>query len=339
MSKEGNAQQGYRQQEGDVGTPRTGIVVALVDGPHEHGEQEHDVDDESAVERHAEGVDEEQLEPSAHLHDARHDAVEHDCDEHHGTGEGEQRALHVRVRVLLVVVNEYDGGETKEVEQVHADGESRKAGYEHQPAVAVRLVCTVLPLEYQPEHDSCEQGRVGVDLSLDRTEPERVAEGVCERTDESGTHDGHQLSGGHLLHTRTDELARQVGDAPEQEHDAARTEQCRHDVDHVRHFRRVTGKLGEEVGGKHEERCTGRVTHFEFITGGDELRAVPETGSRLDGHAVDYCRNEEGEPTHQVVDTTVLSHSESLFVNLFTLSRKDRKEMTQPACLSAAFFV
>ena len=57
-----------------------------------------------------------------------------------------------------------------------------------------------------------------------------------------------------------------MGDAPEQEHNRGCREQGTHGVDHTGHIGRVANKLGEQVGGKHEERCTGWVTDFKFIT-------------------------------------------------------------------------
>ena len=60
------------------------------------------------------------------------------------------------------------------------DGEARHIHDEHKPAVAMRLVGMLFPLEYQPEHHSCECRRIGIHLALDGTKPEGVAEGVDE---------------------------------------------------------------------------------------------------------------------------------------------------------------
>ena len=82
---------------------------------------------------------------------------------------------------MLVAIHEHDGRNAQQVEQVDTDTKAGKERDEHEPAVAVRLVGTLLPLEYQPEHYRREHGRVGVNLSLDRAEPERVAERIGQR--------------------------------------------------------------------------------------------------------------------------------------------------------------
>ncbi len=50
--------------------------------------------------------------------------------------------------------------------------------------------------------------------------------------------------------------------------------------------------------------------YFQFIAGGDELRTIPETGSRLNGHAIGTCRDKKSEPAYQVVNLVVLFHYE-----------------------------
>ena len=178
VAEEGDAQQGDGHEEGDIGTLRAVVAVALIDGPDEYAQQEDDVDDEARVERHAERVDKQQFEPSAHLHDARHDAIEHHGDEHHRANQREQRAFQRGVRILFIVIDQHEGREAEQVEQVDADGQTRQIGDEHQPAVAVRLVGTVFPFQDEPEHHGREQRRVGIHFALDGAEPERVGERV-----------------------------------------------------------------------------------------------------------------------------------------------------------------
>ena len=50
---------------------------------------------------------------------------------------------------------------------MHADAEACEIGNENEPAVAVRLVGIVLPLQHQPEHDGREQRTVSIDFALD----------------------------------------------------------------------------------------------------------------------------------------------------------------------------
>ena len=73
---------------------------------------------------------------------------------------------------------------------MHADGEARHIHDEHQPAVAVRLVGMLLPLQDEPEHHGGEGRGVGIDLALDSREPEGVAEGI-----DQGAHQSAALNG------------------------------------------------------------------------------------------------------------------------------------------------
>lgn len=62
------------------------------------------------------------------------------------------------IRSFLIIVNQHDSGQTKQVEQVYADTQTGQVGDEDNPTVAVRLVGYVFPLQYQPENNGGEQG-------------------------------------------------------------------------------------------------------------------------------------------------------------------------------------
>ena len=102
---------------------------------------------------------------------------------------------------------------------MNADRESCHICDEHQPAVAVRLVGMVFPLQNKPEHDSRECRRVGVNLAFDGRKPERVAESVDECTHHTACLDGYHLSQRHLAYVRHKEFPHQMRDAPEEEQD------------------------------------------------------------------------------------------------------------------------
>ena len=155
LAIEGNTQQGYGKHGRNDDALAVGHLVALVNGPDYHGNQQDDINNESGVERHAAGVHEEPLKPSAHLHNTGHYAVEHGCHQHHRDDQSYDGTLGRHVFPLLEVINQHDGGQAQQVEQVYADGKAGQVENQHQPAVAVRLVGTVLPLEDEPEH----QGR------------------------------------------------------------------------------------------------------------------------------------------------------------------------------------
>ena len=97
-------------------------------------------------------------------------------------------------------------------------------------------------------------------------------------------------------------------DAPEKEQDATGTHQGIHDVYPISHLRRVAGKMAEKIGYEHKERCAGRVSYFEFVSRGDEFRAVPKAGGRFYGATIGNGSYQESEPTHQVVHKFVLFH-------------------------------
>ena len=99
-----------------------------------------------------------------------------------------------------------------------------------------------------------------------------------------------------------------MGDAPEEEQYARSREQCRHNVHAAGHVLGVRAELGEEVAREHKERGAGRVTHLQFVGGGDKFRAVPETGCRLHGEAVGHRGHHKGQPAHEVVNQGVVFH-------------------------------
>ena len=310
MSVERDAEHGDGQQEGEVHAGAALLVVAFVDAPDDGGCQQGDVDDHAGVERHSEGVDEQQFEPAAHFYDAGYDAVEHRCHQYHRSGECQQGAFSVGARHFLVVVYQYDGRQAEQVEQVHTDAEACEISDEDDPAVAVRLVGNVFPLQYQPEYDGGEHRGVGIYFSFDGREPECVAECIGQCAYQSGTHDGDQLSACEDVLVRDDEFADQVRDAPEEEQDAGAAHQRTHVVDHFGYQCRVVDELREKVGREHEEGCSGGVSYFQFIGGSDKFRAVPETGCGLYRHAIDGSGDQEGDPTHEVVYGFVLFHSD-----------------------------
>ena len=77
MSVEGDTQHGNGEYERECHARLALLGVAFVYTPDEAAGQQDDVDDDAAVEGHAQRVDEEQFEPAAHFHDAGYDAVEH----------------------------------------------------------------------------------------------------------------------------------------------------------------------------------------------------------------------------------------------------------------------
>ena len=152
MTIERNTQHGYGQYERERHTRLALFIVAFVYTPDKAGRQQDDIYDDAAVERHAERIDEEQLEPAAHFYNTRNDTVQYGRYQYHGCEKRQQRAFCVGIGHFLIVVYQHDGRETEQVQQVNADTQSGEVGDKNQPAVGMRLVRYIFPLQYQPEH-------------------------------------------------------------------------------------------------------------------------------------------------------------------------------------------
>ena len=326
MSVERNTQQGDGSQERDVHPLAAYCHIAFVYTPDNAGCKDNDVDNQSGIKREPQAVDKEQFEPSSYLHDTRYDTVQHCYNQYHRAEESQEASFQIGIRILFIVIYQYDGRDTKQVEQMHTDGKTCQIGNQHQPAVAVCLVCPVFPFQYQPEYQCGKQAGVCIHFSFYSTEPERIAPCVSQCTYQTGAHDGNHLSGCHFLVFGANQFLGQMRDAPEEEKNTGGTHQCTHDVHHHSHLRRVACKLAEQVGCQHKERSTRRVSYFQFISTCDKFGTVPKAGSRLNGHAVGKCCNGKGKPSHQIVDFVVLLFHVNYFVCLFVFnSRKDTK--------------
>ena len=219
------------------------LGLGFVNGPDDTGYQQEYVDNLTRVERHAQSVDEEQLKPSADGDDAWYDAIEYGGQDNHRDTQGYQRTLEVGIGELAVVINQSDGGQTKQVQQVDTNGETCHVHDQYQPTVAVRLVGLVFPFQDEPEHYSRKGGGVSIDLTLDSREPEGVAEGIEERSHKSGSLDGYQFRQSDILESVYQQSAYQMGDAPEKEQDTCGRKKGTHDVDHLCHLCGIAGKL------------------------------------------------------------------------------------------------
>ncbi len=172
----------------------------------------------------------------------------------------------------------------------------------------MRLVGVGFPFEYEPKHDCGECRGISVDLALNGTEPERVAESVYQCAHHCRCFYGNQLGHGDYFVSADKQAACEVGYGPEQEQYSCGRQQCAHGVDHACHLRWVACKMREQIGREHEERRSGRVSDFEFVACGDELRTVPKAGCRLNRGAVDKRGNGKGKPSEDVVHKSKLFH-------------------------------
>ena len=301
MAIERNTQHGNGSKERDIHQLPASFGIALVHAPNDGSCQQNDIDNHTRIERHAQGVDKQQLKPSAYLHHTRHNAVEHYSHQYGRTRQSKQTTFQIGIRVLLIIINQYNRGDTKQVQQVNPDTQPRKVSNQNQPTVAMRLVGHILPFQDEPEHHGGKQAGESIHFTFHGTIPEGITPGIRQGTHQTGPHDGNQLADGHLRIVGTHQLLHQMRNAPEQEQDTSGTHQGIHDVYPISHLRRVAGKLTEKIGYEHKERSTGRVSHFEFISGSNEFRAIPKAGRRLHGCTISNGRNQESEPSGQIV--------------------------------------
>ena len=247
---ERDTQQDDREKERDLQTDRMDLVAhGLPNGPEQNRRQDNDKDENARVVGHTQRIDEEELEIAADLHQALYHAIHHQSNDSERHQEGTDRPLHRRVREFLIVINQYDGRDTQQVQQVNTDTQAHQVGDQDNPAIRVWLVGHLLPFQDKPEDTSREEGRIGIYLALDGTEPEGVAKGIGQRAYQTATHDRDHLSHRNRLDILDHDATGQVSDAPEKEQDRQATEQGRHRVDHHRHLRGIGRELREQVGG------------------------------------------------------------------------------------------
>ena len=217
------------------------------------------------VVRHTQRIHKEQFEVTADLNQSLYHTVHHQGDDHERDKQGNQRTLHGRIREFLIVVNQHNGRDTQQVQQVDTDTQSHQIGNQHNPTVGMRGISHRFPFQDQPEYQGRKQRRIGIYLSFDSREPECITEGISQSTYQTGTHDRNGLAHRDLLRILNDNLFGQMGDTPEKEQDSQTTEQGRHGIHHLGYRRRIGSKLGKQIRRQHEERCSGRMPYFQFI--------------------------------------------------------------------------
>lgn len=171
-----------------------------------------------------------------------------------------------------VVIYQYDG---QQVEQVHADTQTGHIGDEYAAIGRYEV----------HRHGSPTSGSARIPQRW-RQKRRRKPHPLQQRTrryrwiDECAHHawclDGNQLAGGHLLPVADDELACQMGDGPEEEHDADGTEECVHRIHHLGYLRGITGEVCEEIAHEHEE-CPRWVTDLLLVGSCNKTQDSPRS--------------------------------------------------------------
>ena len=309
---------GHAQREGVDGPPP--FLARHHQEAHNQRHEQREVHQRPGVEAHAEVVDEEQLKAARQLNRALDERLLHKPKQGDGHRPCDGEAL-PRERVIAEIVHHGDGRDGQQVEQVHPDGQSHQVRNQDDPLRRIRAVGHVFPLEDGPKHERRKQAGQRVDLALHRTEPERVAERVRQSAHHTRPQHSHKRAPLGVMFAA--QPFGQVGDAPKQEEDRERTAQHRQ---HVGRQSRRVGAHGdhEEARQQHEERGARRVSHLEFVGGGDEFTTVPEARCGLHSEEVHQSGQGPHSPSGPIVQA-VKTHVSSIFVRHAALAAHPRE--------------
>ena len=120
MTHKGDAEQGNAEQIED-------LCASMVhggctpNGSKHHSDKHYKVDNQTHVEGQTHIVGKEPLEPTTHLNNAWHNTIEHGCYQQHRHDKCHQRTFEFGFGLTLVVVNQRNGGQTEQVEQVYTN--------------------------------------------------------------------------------------------------------------------------------------------------------------------------------------------------------------------------
>ena len=198
---------------------------------------------------------------------------------------------------------------------MNPDGQTDEVGQQDQPAVASGRVGFFFPAQHQPECYGREEGREGIDFTFPRGEPEGITERIDQRTGKSASHDQKDLFGPQVFSVSVtgNQLPGEMSDGPEQKQDAAGTQQGIHDINKKSNLCRISGQLGNDITGQHEERSTGWMTDFQFGCRKDEFRTIPEAGRRFYCQRIDDGGQDKRYPSAHTVDGSIGSHNQSVW--------------------------
>ena len=268
-------------------------------------------------------VDEQQFTPSGHLHNTRDDTIEHTRQQKERHRQRLERPTKCCIRVAAVVPYQDDGGQTKQIEQMHTDGKARHISNEDEVSVGMWLVGMFLPFQDEPEHNGREERREGIHLTLNRREPKRIRETIDECADKACQqplrsklrefrkvlsplrYESAASRRAEMFFARR-ELPNEMGDGPEEKHHRCCRQQCIHEVHHISHLGLVSCQLRDDVGGKHIKRCSRRMTHFQFISTQDELRTIPKRGGGFQGRNIRESGDGKYHPSYSRIGTSII---------------------------------
>ena len=296
------ADEHHRRREQDDVPDDLAFAVGVPCGPAAAQNQRQREEHDARIDGQAERIDEKEIDHRPDIDRVGDDDVVDEEQDGARDQRGVDHAFEGHLLRLTEIVDEYQRRNGQQVEDVHADRKAHHVGDQHDPARRMGFVGLLFPFEHQPHHERREHRREGVYLALDGREPERVGEGVGQRADDACAEDGQRVGLRQLTATASHQTPCQMGDGPEQEQDAERAGDGVHGVYGHSHVVGIAeGEQGRQPGQHHEQRCTGRVSDFEFVGSCNEFRAVPEARNGFHRHQVDRGGDGEDRPADDVV--------------------------------------
>ena len=164
--------------------------------PAQYRQQRKGIECNPAVHRETEAVDENAVDESSEFNGAGDNDVQR-CDQN-GSRYGQRfhDSPFGDLRIFPEIVDKDDRRDDQQVEQVYADRESREVSDQDQPAVRMRFVRDIFPLEDRPEDECRKHRREGIDFAFDCGKPESVGKRISDRTHQAGSHDSCDLRQG-----------------------------------------------------------------------------------------------------------------------------------------------
>ena len=308
----GVADQDEGEAEGQHVQQPFAVLFGIDHPPDNQSGDQYKEDNGAGGERGVEPIDENALEGAGQLHDPWHNAPQDQCNH----DKREQQCIDNPLGggfVFAEIDHQHHGGQRQQVQQVHADGEPHQVGDQDQPAVGAVFVRHLFPFEDGPEDQGGEEGGHGIDLALNRREPEGVRKGVGGGTDQCAAKDGDQLRHAQLFARLLCKAFGEERDAPEKEHDGQAAAKGRHAVDADGDVGGILREHGEEAAEQLEGGGTGRVSDLQFAGGGDIFAAIPEADGGFGGHEVDHGGQQADRPSQCGVDDS------EFFIHVFLL--------------------
>ena len=133
------------------------VTHGLPNGPDQHAHQDHYVGIDTCIIGHTQHIDKEQFEVAAHFNQTLHDSIHHQSDNSKREEQGDKRSFNGWIRHFLIIINQDNGRDTQQVQQVHTDTQTHQIGNQDNPTIGMRLVSHLFPFQNQPENDSCKE--------------------------------------------------------------------------------------------------------------------------------------------------------------------------------------